>query len=44
MFTYALGVVKGNRQYVAELKALWEARRASVSAVIDQTVSVTGDE
>jgi len=44
VFTHALSVIRGNREYVAELKALWEARRASVLALVDKTVSVTGDE
>jgi hypothetical protein len=44
VFTHALSVVKGNREYVGELKALWDARRASVLALVDKTVSVTGDE
>jgi hypothetical protein len=44
VFTHALSVVKGNREYVGELKALWVARRASVLALVDKTVSVTGDE
>jgi len=44
VFTHALSVIKGNREYVVQLKALWAARRASVLAVVDKAVSVTGDE
>ena len=44
VFTHALSVMKGNREYVAQLKALWGARRASVLAVVDQSVSVAGAE
>jgi hypothetical protein len=44
VFTSALATVKGNREYVAELKALWEARRASVMAAIERSTSVTGED
>jgi hypothetical protein len=44
VFSKALSVVKGNRDYLTELKVLWEARRASVMAVIDRSVSIAGEE
>jgi hypothetical protein len=44
VFAKALSTVKGNRAYVAELKTLWEARRASVMAVIERSVSFAGEE
>lgn len=43
-FTHALSILKGNKEYVAELKALWEGRRASVIAVMSQSMSVAGDD
>jgi hypothetical protein len=43
VFTHAVSVLKGNRAYVGELKAMWEARRSSVMSVIDQSVAVTGE-
>ena len=44
VFTHGLSVIKGNREYVAELRALWDARRASVLAAVDQAVTVKGAE
>lgn len=43
-FTHAIGMLKGNQQYLAEQKAIWEARRASVKAAIDQALFVPGTE
>lgn len=43
-FTHAVSVVKGNKTYIAELKALWEGRRASVQMVMDKALSVEGTE
>lgn len=39
-FQSRLGLVKGNAQYVRETRALWEARRASVEAVIASATAV----
>jgi len=43
-FTNALGILKGNKAYVAEQKAIWEGRKASVKAAIDQSLFVPGTE
>jgi len=43
-FTHALSVVKGNNEYIAELKAVWEGRKASVQMAIEKALSVDGAE
>lgn len=44
VFTDALSVLRGNREAVVQLKALWGARHASVSALVAHTASPTGGE
>lgn len=43
-FTHAIGMLKGNKQYIAEQRAIWEGRKASVKAAIDQALFVPGTE
>jgi hypothetical protein len=43
-FVTNLGIVKGSKDYVAQQTTTWQARKADVEAVIDQSTAVKGTD